>query len=162
MRTSILSAITLTLLAASAAAGAAGASGHYYNQLTSETKTTLPNGNTAILSHFSQITVTDNANDPMDHLAGSCSGQTIVSKEGKTLSSSGICFLKDTQGNSLTNWWKLDEDGTANCPDGCGNHGILSGTGKFKGLTGGGTWKRTYTFGDVASSGTFTQTSSKP
>jgi hypothetical protein len=162
MRTSILTAITLALLTASAAAVAAQDSGHYYNHVTSEKKIPLPNGNTAILSHFFEMTTTDNANDPMDHLAGSCSAQSIVSKDGKTLAGSGVCFSKDSDGNSLTHWFKLDETGTARCPHGCGSYGYLAGTGKFNGVTGGGTWKQTHKFGDVASSGTFKQTSSKP
>lgn len=162
MRETILSAITLVLFTASAAAAAAEASGHYYNHDISQTKIALPNGNTAIQTHFFEMIVTDNANDPTNHLAGSCTSQTIVSKDGKTLSASGICFMKDTNGDSLPHWFKFGEAGTANCPKQCGSFGFMPGTGKFKGVTGGGTWKRTHKFGDVASSGTFKQTYSKP
>lgn len=162
MRTSMLSAITLALLTASAAAAAAETAGHYYNHTTSEKKIALPNGNTAVQTHFFEMIVTDDANDPTNHLAGSCTSQTIVSKDGKTLSASGICFLKDSDGDSLPHWYKFGESGTASCPNGCGSYGFMPGTGKFKGLTGSGTWKQTHKFGDVASSGTFKQTYSKP
>lgn len=162
MRTSILSAMTLALMAASTAAVAAQGSGHYYNHTTSTKRITLPNGNTAILSHFFEMTTTDNANDPMDHLAGSCSSQSIVSRDGETLAGSGVCFSKDSDGNSLTRWFKLDETGTTRCPHGCGSYGYLAGTGKFKGVTGGGTWKQTHKFGDAASSGSFSGTYKLP
>lgn len=161
MRTSVLSVITLALLTVSAAA-AAQSSGHYYNHTTSEKRIALPNGNTAILSHFFELTATDKANDPMNHLAGSCSGQFIVSKDGKTLAGDGICFSKDTEGDSLTHWWKMDAAGTASCPNVCGSYGYMQGTGKFKGVTGGGTWKQTHRFGHEASSGTFTPSNRTP
>jgi hypothetical protein len=162
MRTSILSATAMALLSATAVAAAAQTSGHYYNHTTSVDRIALPNGNTAVQTRFFEMIVTDSVNDPTNHLAGSCSAQTIVSKDGKTLSASGICFMKDSDGDSLPHWFKFGETGTASCPEQCGSFGFMPGTGKFKGITGSGTWKRTHAFGDAASSGTFTQTYRTP
>lgn len=153
MRMQTLSIMALALLTLSAAASAAESAGYYYNHTISESKTTLPNGNTSVLSQFYNQGASNNANDPVKNTAGNCSSNAIVSKQGKVLSATGICFRQDVDGNSFSYWWKMDEDGTAKCPSMCGSVGILGGTGKFKGMTGHGTFVQTHDFGD-GSSGT--------
>lgn len=155
MRTSLFAGITLAVLAASAAASAASTSGHFYTHTTSRTKTVLPNGNTSVRWDYYILQVTDNASDPLNNTAGHCTGNAILDKQGKDLAASGICFFKDEAGDSLPLTWTMDEAGTAKCPFGCGHVTILPGTGKFKGMTGRGTFDQTHLFGDhEGSSGT--------
>ncbi len=156
MRMLTLPAITLALLAASSAASAAQATAHFYTHTISQTRTTLPNGNTSVLTRYYIHVVPDNADDPMGQRAGNCMGESIVAGDGKEIAASGICFTRDPAGNSVSHWWKMDEAGTAKCPHVCGHYGFLPGTGsgKFKGVTGGGTFVRTLAFGDEGSSGT--------
>lgn len=162
MRTSICFAITLAVLATSAAASAAGTSGHYYTHTTSRTRTVLPNGNTSVRWNYYILQATDNASDPMNNTAGHCTGNAILDKQGKQVAASGICFYKDEDGNSMPLSWTMDEAGTTKCPYGCGHYTLLPGTGKFKGMTGGGTFDQTHLFGDhEGSSGTFKGTYSK-
>ena len=117
-----------------------------HNGLTTETA--LPDGRKAVVFHYYQLFVSDKADDPLNNTAGDCVVKLIFSKEGKTRSGSGVCFPKDVSGDGTTAWWKVDEAGTAKCPDLCGNFGYVEGYGKFKGVTGGGTWVRTHLFGD--------------
>jgi|GEM_PF-3077819 len=155
MRTFVFSALTLAVLAASAAASAASTSGHFYTHTTSRTKTALPDGNTSVRWNYYILQVTDNASDPLNNTAGNCSGNAILDKQGKELAASGICFFKDEAGDSVPLSWATDEAGTAKCPYGCGHFTFLPGTGKFKGMTGGGTFDETHLFGDhEGSSGT--------
>ncbi|MGA7966891.1 MAG: hypothetical protein WCB49_13575 [Gammaproteobacteria bacterium] len=155
MRTSIFSAIALAVLAASATASAASTSGHFYTHTTSRTKTVLANGNTSVLWSYYILQVTDNASAPMNNTAGNCTGNAIFDKQGKEIAGGGICFFKDEAGDSLPLTWSTDEAGTAKCPNGCGHFTMLPGTGKFKGMTGGGTFDETHLFGDhEGSSGT--------
>jgi hypothetical protein len=62
---------------------------------------------------------------------------------------------EDASGDGLSFWWKIDEAGTAKCPDICGSYGFVDGNGKFKRVTSSGTWVRTHVFGEDGSSGTF-------
>lgn len=151
MRMRLLTLPALLLLTLSAAASADETTGHYYIHAISETRSTLPDGNTAVLQHFYILGTSDNADAPMNNTAGNCTGNSIVSSEGKTLAASGICFRQDDQGNSFSYWWKRDESDSAKCPHGCGSYRIIDGTGKFKGLTGSGTYVVEHEFADGSS-----------
>jgi hypothetical protein len=155
-RTQLLFAVAL--MSTSIGALAAESSGHWFNHTTSTTQTKLPDGRTSAVFHYYQSFVTDDANDPMNNTAGDCTGNMMLSKEGKTLSGSGICFADDGNGDGISLWWKVDEAGIAKCPDICGSFASVDGHGKFKGATNSGTWERTHRFGEDGSSGTFKAT----
>lgn len=156
MRTLTLSVAVLALLAASGAASATESSGHYYNVPGTETKTTLPDGNISIQGQYYHLTQSDHAADPINATAGSCFDNVITTKAGKVLSGSGFCYEQDDQGNGTTLSWKIDEAGTAKCPAQCGTWQYVDGYGKFKGVTGGGTWTTTHRFANGVSFGTDT------
>ena len=151
MRMEIPSILALALLTLSATASAAEHTGRYFTHSISQTKTTLPNGNTSTLEHFYILGSSDDANDPQNNTAGNCTGNSIASTQGKVLSFTGICFREDSEGNTFSYWWKMDEAGTARCPGSCGSYRILGGTGKFKGLTGSGTFVHDRDFSDGGS-----------
>lgn len=162
MRTKLLSFLALALLALAGAASAAESTGHYYTYTISKTKTDLANGNTSAVWQFYILGSSNNANDPQNNTAGNCTGHAIVSSQGKPVSESGMCFRQDSDGDSFSYWWKMDEAGTARCPDSCGSFGYVDGTGKFKGLTGGGTYVHTHDFAGGGSSGTYKDTYKMP
>lgn len=168
MRTRTLLVMTVALLATSAVAAAAGAagaaesSGHYYSARPSKTETKLPDGNTSVKTKYYMMTQSDQSNDPTSNAAGNCSSDGIVSKAGKTLSGHGICHMKDGSGDGTTFSWKIDAVDTAKCPVECGSWKYTAATGKFKGLTGSGTFVVTHTFKDGANSGTTTSTYTMP
>lgn len=71
--------------------------------------------------------------NPLNMNTQDCSGTTVVSTDGKTASGSGYCVSFDADGDTAWMWWRGDLDG--------GTWGFTDGTGKFKGVEGGGTWK---------------------
>jgi hypothetical protein len=62
-----------------------------------------------------------------------CDGTTVLSADGKTGTGSGYCVNFDKDGDAAWMWWRGDLTG--------GTWGFVDGTGKFKGVDGGGTWK---------------------
>jgi len=148
-RPGLLAALAALQLGGTAAlAGQTAGTFAYHNGLTNETR--LPDGRKAIAMHYYVLCVSDQADDPINNTAGDCLVNLIVSKEAKTLSGSGICFPKDVHGDGASLWWKIDAAGTADCPDQCGSYGYVDGYGRFKGVTGTGTWVRTQLFSDGA------------
>ncbi len=72
------------------------------------------------------------------------------SRDAKILSGSGVCYPKDVHGDGTSLRWKIEQAATATCPDQCGSFSYLDGYGRFKGITGTGTWVRTHLFSDGA------------
>ena len=71
--------------------------------------------------------------NPLNMNTQNCSGTMIASADGKTGTGSGYCISFDSDGDAAWMWWRGDLDG--------GTWGFMDGTGKFKGVDGGGTWK---------------------
>jgi hypothetical protein len=151
MNKRILFTSVVALLTASASAFAGESTGRWLNHIEKTAETALPDGRKAIQIYFYQSIAADKADDPLANTAGDAVGRLIYSKEGKLLSGSGMVFFKDASGDGFTRWWKLDEAGTAACPDACGSSGAMDGFGKFKGYTDHGTWVRTNNLPDSAS-----------
>lgn len=148
MRRTGLPVILAVLLAASAGAYAADVSGHFANHDTQTMVTELPDGGKAVIFHYYELWIADTAEDPLGDAAGDCVGRMILDKEGAPTTGSGICFTRTTGGDGSTLWWKVDEAGTTRCKDICGSWGYIEGFGKYKGVTGSGTWIRTTLFSD--------------
>jgi hypothetical protein len=63
-----------------------------------------------------------------------CSGTRIYSPDGKAWHEAGYCFSVDPDGDVIWLWFKGTEEGS--------EHHFISGTGKYDGITGGGTAKQ--------------------
>jgi len=73
------------------------------------------------------------SDNPLNMNSQDCSGTVIVSTDGKTSTGGGYCVGFDPSGDTAWIWWHGGFDG--------GTWGFMDGTGKFKGVDGGGTWK---------------------
>jgi len=133
----------VALLAVSATASAGESSGWYTTTDGKQDVTELPDGRKIVVSHYYQLSRSDNADDPINGMDSDCIGQFLIGKDGKMLSGSGSCFSHNGKGDGSSWWWKVDEMGTAKCPDACGSFGYVNGFGKLKGISGGGNWVRT-------------------
>jgi hypothetical protein len=71
--------------------------------------------------------------NPLNMNTQNCSGTTIADSDGKTGSGSGYCINFDADGDAAWMWFRGDLN--------AGTWGFIDGTGKFKGIDGGGTWK---------------------
>ena len=148
------------MLVVSAGASAAESSGFYTTHSGKSYSTTLPDGRTITVSHYYQLAKSDKADDPINNMESNCTGRFVVSKDGKVLSASGICFSTQPSGDGGTWWWKADEIGTANCPDLCGSFGWVEGYGSLKNAKTAGTWVRTEVHAE-GSIGTYKSTYSR-
>jgi hypothetical protein len=142
------------LLGASGNLLAAESTGRYFENLTSESTTMLADGRTVVLFTTKQHAISDQADDPFHEVTADCTGRLVYSKDGAVLSGSGMCFVKDADGDGVNQAWKVEAAGTADCPGLCGSFRIIDAYGKFKGTTASGTWKRTHVFAD-GTAGTF-------
>ena len=143
--------VALLLLAAPATLAAqqtVSGEGHYGTRNFSAETTELPDGRTLMVTHFHQVTFADDANHALHELAGECAGQQLMAADGTPVSGSGICHMRDVEGDGVSWWWRHDEGGTADCPNICGTFGYLGGFGKFEDATGEGTWQVTAGFED--------------
>ena len=73
------------------------------------------------------------ADNPLNMNSQSCADTTITSKDGNTAVGSGYCVNFDPDGDAAWTWFRGGLDS--------GTWGFIDGTGKFKGIEGGGTWK---------------------
>jgi hypothetical protein len=71
--------------------------------------------------------------NPLNMNTQTCTGTTVTSADGKTGTGSGYCASVDADGDVTWMWFRGDLN--------AGTWGFLDGTGKFKGIEGGGTWK---------------------
>jgi len=71
--------------------------------------------------------------NPLHMNTQDCDGTTVLSADGKTSKGAGYCVNVDKAGDAAWIWWRSDLNG--------GTWGWIDGTGKFKGVEGGGTWK---------------------
>jgi hypothetical protein len=108
-------------------------SGHsFYVPKSSETYK-LSDGRSVQQAAEAGYTTTAQPDNPLNMNTENCSGTTITSADGKTGTGSGYCVSFDPSGDAAWIWWRGDLDG--------GTWGFIDGTGKFKGVDGGGTWK---------------------
>lgn len=146
------------LLLVSGNALAADSKGEYFQYTISSTDTILPDGRTVTVFHTYQFSTSNQPDDPLNSAAGECLGRMVLSKEGKAISGSGACLVKDASGDGYSHEWKLEQAGTADCPIQCGSFSYTDGYGKFAGISGGGKWVSTHDFADGGAAGTFTST----
>ncbi len=150
-----LAASLIVPLSAQAQMKAKPGSGRYATHTISEDMVELPNDVTLVTQHYHQVVFADQSDHMLNNTTGNCVGLIRVSQDGSPLSSSGFCDNTDASGNGHSFWWRLDESNTATCADICGTWGFVDGYGKYKGVTGTGTWSRTTVFPD-GTTGTWT------
>ena len=63
--------------------------------------------------------------------------------------------ITDVAGNGESYWWRQTDAATPACAAICGVWGFYSESGKFSGVTGGGTWKAAANFSDGTGMGTW-------
>jgi hypothetical protein len=155
-------AILLIMAAPAVFGGDSGtATGRFATHTMSTDSTELPDGGRVDVAHYYQITFSDQAGHPLDNTNANCVGMYVFSMDGSVASASGTCFGADVGGNMTSFWWRLEEAGTASCPGMCGSWGYFDGTGKFKGITGSGTFRQTTMFPE-GSTGTWKGSFSTP
>lgn len=127
--TTALAALVALAFAGGAAAEAREfqASGDGAYVTLSEERVELDGGRTA--RHYRTAGfVTSDPQSPFDRTEQNCSGTEVTNAESTT--AAGYCDGSDRDGDVWWIWWRGDRDGAV--------WGLLSGTGKFAGLKGGG------------------------
>lgn len=110
-------------------------SGNFTFGITSSEEMALGNGQTLIRTVQSGMVFAADPASPMNQTATTCSGSSVMAA-GEAIVGVGYCDSVDQDGDVWTAWYASDQSG--------GNWGFMSGTGKFEGVEGGGT------FGSVA------------
>jgi len=156
MKRVLFAAAILTIVATPAVfAGDSGSgSGRFATHNGSTEVTSLPDGGRVEVAHYHQTVFASQAGHPLDNTNADCVGMYVFSADGAPSSASGSCFGKDADGDGTSYWWRLDKAGTSDCPGLCGSWGYFDGTGKFKGISGNGTFKQSTIFPD-GSTGTW-------
>ena len=94
--------------------------------------TKLPDGSTMVRFYQKGVIVDKDPASPLNLNAQDCYGMVIVAADGKSAPGAGGCDAVDKDGNRWSMWWvTTDVD----------RWGVTYGTGKFAGMTGGGTTK---------------------
>ncbi|MEM7120092.1 MAG: hypothetical protein AAF563_02370 [Pseudomonadota bacterium] len=91
---------------------------------------TLENGGRLERLHLQAIIHDDN-NSPIDMNAQDCTGTAVYDADGAFVMNTGHCHATDLDGDTWSMWYHHTPDGNT--------WGIMGGTGKFAGLSGGGT-----------------------
>ena len=92
---------------------------------------TLENGGRLERLHLQTIIHADDDNSPINMNAQDCTGTSVYDAEGAFVMNTGHCHATDLEGDTWSMWYHHTPDGNT--------WGVLGGTGKFAGLTGGGT-----------------------
>ena len=110
----------------------------YATTLAEETK--LPDGNTTVRVHQKGVIVDKDPASPLNLNGQDCDGMVIVAPDQKgPAPGAGSCDAVDKDGDRWWLWW-VEKDGN--------RWGVIYGTGKFAGMTGGGTTKTILDSGD--------------
>jgi len=99
----------------------------------SEETMTLADGRTVTRQVLRGTAIADNPDTPLSHASQDCMFTTTTSADGESFQSGGSCDGIDADGDVYWAYANADENG--------GKWYYQGGTGKFEGLTGGGTYK---------------------
>ena len=91
----------------------------------------LANGDTSQMMHLKGVVLTDDSSTSLHLAMQDCVGTTVIPADGAPPDGAGYCAGTDADGDLWWIWWHNGPDGN--------NWGFLGGTGKFKGIEGGGT-----------------------
>ena len=121
----------------------------------------LPNDQILQQSGYRMVVFATNPASPLNNISSHCTSATVAAGDGAVVSNSGFCYNMDAAGNGYSMWWQETEAGTSSCPTRCGQFGLYAGHGKFKGMTGMGTWRAGSVLADGTGMGTWELTSQK-
>ncbi len=97
---------------------------------TAQEQAALPNGASLLRVHQKGIIIDEGTPGPLNHNEQNCDGFLILSADGKHAPGSGYCDYIDKDGDRWAMWWETTDD--------VNKWGVVWGTGKFAGMTGGG------------------------
>jgi len=121
----------LSFLTTGAQAQEMSADGYAAYMQTGATTTALGEGRTRVDQTLDGYVMTDDSSNPFHLMAQDCAGTNLVAADGSLERGSGYCAARDADGDMYWIWYW-------NSPSGS-EWGIMGGTGKFEGITGGGT-----------------------
>jgi hypothetical protein len=98
---------------------------------TGATTTALANGGARVDAIIAGYVMTDDPSTPIHLVAQDCASTNLVDAYGNIERSAGYCASRDADGDMFWIWFWNGGDG--------GEWGVINGTGKFEGMTGGGT-----------------------
>ena len=127
-----LPALLLLTVAGPAAAGEVSGGGEAAYVTLSEERVELLGGNT-LRNYRSAGFVTAKPGNPFHDTEQNCSGTDLIGADDEIVRSAGYCEGSDVEGDVWWIWWRGDAEG--------GVWGLLDGSGKFAGLTGGGSMR---------------------
>jgi hypothetical protein len=125
--------VCLSVLAGAAAAQTYELKGHSTWFPVSETTATLADGRTVTRQVLSGTAMNDDPDTPLSKASQDCMFTTVTAADGRSFSSGGYCDGMDADGDVYWAYGHASEKG--------GKWYYLGGTGKFEGLTGGGTYE---------------------
>lgn len=99
----------------------------------------LPDGNTLVRTVSHGFTWANDEDVVGGNGSMSCYASLTMNPDGMPVAGSGTCDVLDLEGDTWRLWW----DGAVG-----GNWGMTVGTGKYAGITGGGTWKQQARYAD--------------
>lgn len=147
----VVSLVVLLMCGGAAAGAKYDCNGTTPRSVVEEDVQVLPDGRTLARNKQIGFTFDKDPNNPVHGAASTCMGSVVSEAEGGNWSGSGICEEIDSDMDVIWSWWEGNQDG--------GTWGYIRGTGKFEGVTGGGTWKMpTQIFPDGRAVGSFTGT----
>lgn len=84
----------------------------------------------------------DDPDSPFNNMTGRCWGSVVFenTNDEEAVSAAGGCHFMDADGSGYYQWWTWEEAGTADCPIRCGRYNDYNGYGRFRGMSGSGTW----------------------
>ncbi len=98
---------------------------------TGATSTPLDDGRARVDATIAGYVMTDDPTNPFHLVAQDCASTNLVAADGSVERSSGYCASRDADGDMFWIWFWNSAEG--------GEWGLINGTGKFEGITGGGT-----------------------
>ena len=115
------------------------ASGRGMYSSTDVDKMTLLDGTTLLNTHDKGFLVGNEPSNPMDGNCHDCFATWILAADGSVIQRKGHCVGIDRAGDTWTIWFGEGKPGT---------WGFIGGTGKFKGMVGGGTFDLVHKWSD--------------
>src|SRR3990172_11600948 len=135
-----LSVSGLLGLAGASAAGTITLKGRSVWAPVSGSSVKLADGRTVTRQGLQGTAIADDPNTPLSKVSQDCMFTTVTSADGKSFSSGGYCDGLDADGDVYWAYGHATEKG--------GKWYYIGGTGKFEGLTGGGTYQLALTWPD--------------
>jgi hypothetical protein len=149
----VFAALALCLLIPVAAAAQEEVAGTYVTYNLEQTITEQPDGSSRSRGTYEMFESTSDPDSLFNNTKSWCMGEDLLSESGEIISSAGACATHNPDGDTYWHWWRQEKAGTTDCPNACGSWGIFNGTGAFKAITGGGSWKVTATYPDQTGAG---------